>query len=725
MINPIVEYNFLGNFKTYSAKKPYTGICRTFQYDDKKRKVDYTKTWQYGKFVDGSLEYFVQFSFENSSDTTIVFRKFQKDSIFAEEKRFSYDSGKLERISIYYIKGNQRRMKSFGYSKEGFINSESSYFFPMKGDSLNYSGDLVNYKKESVLLDDEFYSIPVRNGDYFEYGGKDGKTITTKGQYTNNYQTGTWTTWYYNGQMKSIGDYSMYNWKNGRWKEWYENGQLKSDIGYLNSNLYGEYEEWYENGNPKEVSNHIAWHVEGEDLQYWPDAKLKKRVVYKNGRTVGKWEEWYSSGQLKSSTTFPNDSTSHAESLNEWYSNGNLRHEKTYSAQGFQFGAEKSYWENGNLQSVYYWDSLGQPIGIAKTYYENGTIQSEESADKHSWFKVGECKYYYPNGKIKSIENISSTGRNGECIFYREDGSEISDLHFKGNAWNGKCVWYFKDGKTWREFYFTDNTRNGPCKEWDENGNLVYNQNFEMGKPVGENSAIVTKKLPANDSIKKIYSQDAIILAAIAINNPESNYYNQLFPPKEMSVRILSELISIYNFIPPEIDSAKLVHFDSLSRTHVYLDYPYYGARKNDTSICGNDGGWPPQLDKYISQMHFKPVFDECYGDDNGGIRRGFIGDVYFNAHAFDSLLKIKNPKYGVEYFGPENFNYYNNNTNTRIECNVTENYSDYYYTLFFSIDPKTHIYYLNYHFRIYPDGSVDLIDYSPSRQEFFYFIPE
>ncbi|MBI3509148.1 MAG: toxin-antitoxin system YwqK family antitoxin [Bacteroidetes bacterium] len=733
-LTPIPDFFYIGEIQTsyYNhneiIKRPYTGVCHTYYMAVAYVQPDYSRTYQHGEFKDGALEYYV--SFNQHGDTIGYFHRVKEDSIFAETKRFNYQSGRFEAREIYYYSHGGKFLRVYAYNFDGEISSITNYFYPEEGDSLNYWGNYRNYKKDSRLTADGFYSIPVQDGPYYEYGGK---VLTAQGQYHNNYKSGEWKRWYASGKLKSDENYSSpYGFRNGRWREWYENGQLKADIDYCNDQPSANFKEWYENGQPKTVAAYSNWKLNGDYFEYWPDGSPKKKAFYKNGFPIGKDEEWFENGKPAASYNY-SDSGRYAGRQATWWDNGNLKTE-TIRTNGNDFTqTDRDYWENGKLREETQTDKYGRFIGKWTTYYESGILEKEENYLKYT--KSGICKYYYSNGKLRVEENYLNGGLNGNCKYFREDGTLRCEISYKNYQRDGKCYWYFPDAvpedtggkaKVWREFNYTNDVRSGRCKEWNSAGELVYEQDFMNGEPVGPNHIAPVRTGANVDSVRAIYKTDAKILETMNLNDGYSNFNSQLYPSDSAQKKLLSVLVSIYYFIPPEIDTARLVHYDSLlKRTHVYLDYPWTPKRPGDTSSCAGTGSWPPQLDKIISEMHFKPVFDECYGDDNGGIRRGFTSDINFNDRAFDSLLKKMNPRYGCEYFSPSMPGEYDNITRSYMTSHAGTGYTDVDYFYFFPHDKSGLPYYLNWTFRVYDDGSVDLLGYTPQRVMYAYRIPE
>lgn len=691
---------YTGTFAVYNdveLNKPYTGICHVYYMKVAYKIPDYTRTYQYGSFKDGEMQFWIEFN--DKGDTLAFYHLVKHDSVIAESRQFNYQTGQLEARGIYYYTNGQKRWKEFRYRADGALYSESNYFFPAVTDSLNYGDSYINYQRDAVPGRDGFYNTPVQDGAYLEYGGAGGKQLITKGAYHNNSKSGKWSTWYESGAMASTGTYSTHNWKDGNWKEWYENGQLKSDIDYCNSNPCGGYREWYPNGMLKTDSHYKLQQRNWTATEYWENGNIKRRDTY---------------------------SSDHLLKMEAWYSNGIKSWESSYSLDGKQIGTHKSWYENGQLRTITGYDSLGNHNSSDKVFYENGALRAENVYENGMRIRVnryyetgvlkseelfsndalqGACRYYFPDGKIQQEVNYVKGVKQGTALTYGEDGSVLKEINYVNDQWDGICTWYFPGGKQFRCGMYTGGIRNGTFKEWNAQGDLVYDQSYRNGMRVNKSKSSVYHSRYDNDSLRAAYRMDVEVMAGSLLNGGDT-IYPELTAYPAMKERMLSDLLSIASFIPSSLDSIMLVHADpSQQYTHIFLDYPIAALNANDTSACQN---WPSQIDGFVKQLHLRPVAGECYGDDHQGIRRGFTSDLFFNGATFDHELKKLNPRFGCEYFTPANADPDPHGSAIRVSCH--QNYSEY---SFYLLNGANHFApnYRLWVFRVYADGSVDYLE--------------
>jgi antitoxin component YwqK of YwqJK toxin-antitoxin module len=684
-------------YKEYEKTEPYTGICHLYYMKEAYVLPDYDRTYQYARFEKGELMYFIQFN--ETGDTTVFFQRVKRDSVIAIERKFDYQTGSLQSQGIYYYSGKEKKYKLYSYSPEGYISAESNYFFPGKGDSLNYSGSVfINYKKESELGKDGFYNMPVQEGPYVEYGGSGGKVITVRGAYHHNYKTGVWTTRYASGAMKSEGGYVAYNWEHGVWKQWYENGQLLSEIEYCRSNYCGVFREWYANGSVKTQRIYRDYKRNGTGVDYWENGNLQKRDMFENGM-LRRSESWYASGQQQALAQFNAQGQPDGEQKT-WYESGAVKSEVTY-LNGMHSTGEKEYYPSGMLMHAT--DYTHDMPSAQRWYYPDGKLRADEACNNYA--RNGRSAYYFPSGLLKQETNYVNGSKEGKEVNYHENGNVASELSYMRNELRGLCRWYHSNGKLWREASYEYSLRHGSFKEYAATGRLQYEQMYDHGKPLTNRRPKPGKSQQELDRLRAGYAAD-VPVAAAGMMNARGDTSTALQASPAMLSKVLNDLVCIAAFLPPELDSVLLVHFDSAhTQTHVYLDYvPVYGG-PGDTASCPP---YPELMNKFITQLDFVPVADECYGDDNGGIRRGFTTRQYFNGRVLDSLMKREDPRSGCEYFAPV-ANDFHHLYNT-IFITSRANYSDYSYRLVLPVADGEEETCRVWNFRVYPDGSVDFI---------------
>ncbi len=184
-----------------------------------------------------------------------------------------------------------------------------------------YKGDTVN------MVDKE----GKRQGKWIFFNDEYKNGISVIGFYKDGKKDGVWTTFYPNGNIKSIITYNN-NKQDGIVKIYYEDGTLNEE-GYWKVNKWiGEYKYYYPNGKLK---YHWFFDTNGKRTG-------KQVYYYENGKKYleGDWQDGKENGVLK-----------------EYYANGNLKKVSNW-ASGKINGEVVEYAENGRIKM--------------KTYYVNG-----------------------------------------------------------------------------------------------------------------------------------------------------------------------------------------------------------------------------------------------------------------------------------------------------------------------------------------------------------------
>lgn len=701
-----------GIHSLYGKTTPYSGICHTFYMKVPYVQPDYSRTFEYAVFVNGEMEKFLKFN--ETGDTVLYFSKVKRNNVVAETKRYNYQNGQFEFLEEYYYQGTEKRMTEYGFNPKGWLISVANYILPPKGDSLNYDpvGGL-NYKSDAQLGSDGFYSIPVQEGAYVQYSTLTQGQIIASGDYRNNHKHGKWTTWYDNGQIASEGSYSKYDWKNGNWKEWYESGQLKTNIDYTNGAWSGNYSEWYSSGQLKMQFQLESGKYVGENTSYWQNGQVQNKTLYVDGFKV-KEHTFYANGQMERLSTYDKQGLRHGQ-MTEWYESGQVRSTVIFKNGAF-CDSSVFYFENGQRSMEYHYETPNEVL--ARSYFTNGKVRSVENL---SWgVRDGTCLYYFPNGVMRSNENYARGTLDGVSKTYTNAGKLISDISYHNGLFEGLCTWYFANGAIRRNGHYTAGVRNGEYKEWAENGRLVYEQNYVNGLPQKANLAPQLKSSEKLNEVKRSYVNDAQILACQELNVVGSGA--KLFADSARISRITNDLAAIALCGIQIADSARLVHFDSSSSyVKCRLYYPYSEWHSDiDTITADKNCAWPKDIDPWVRTLQLKPVRGTCYSAGNYGNRlvREFTSDVFFGDAAFDSILKSLNPEYEFSMEQPANFQF--NSTATRISIAKGENFTDYYFILFPN-EGRDSQNYIRWQFRVYVDGSVDVIEFAHETFQFWY----
>ena len=95
------------------------------------------------------------------------------------------------------------------------------------------------------------------------------------------------TSYYKNGNLKSIFYYSSKGILDGIVKSYYDTGELREEYNYIRGILEGEFTIYYKNGYPKYKSNFLNGKLNGLKQKYSDNGKLIYEKSYSNGKEIG------------------------------------------------------------------------------------------------------------------------------------------------------------------------------------------------------------------------------------------------------------------------------------------------------------------------------------------------------------------------------------------------------------------------------------------------------
>lgn len=219
----------------------------------------------------------------------------------------------------------------------------------------------------------------------------------------------------------------------GEWNNWDNGGRLLSRYAYRNGKRHGPYTVFSETGEIISEGQYADGELDG--LQKIYHEGVRTEIVYANGKREGIEKTWYPSGQLMVETPWVN---------------------------GVMEGSATFYYENGSIQATvpYYNNKIE---GVQKSWHENGAPQGEET--------------------------YSDNLLNGRSVFREPDGAVSMEFNYRNGTLDGVQVWNHPDGTKAREITMLQGMPNGLWREWDERGNLIRDERYEMGelkKPEGE-----------------------------------------------------------------------------------------------------------------------------------------------------------------------------------------------------------------------------------------------
>ena len=333
--------------------------------------------------------------------------------------------------------------------------------------------------------------------------------------------TGTFTSYYLTGGVKSTGNY-INNISQGEWKYFYENGKLKMKGPLKDGNHYGYWNYYYENGNPSMEGRIFDELRQGHWKFYYESGGMKSEGDYLDNQKNGIWNYYYEDGILKAQAFYKELEGTYRE----FYSSGQVKMEgNTYNSKSE--GPWTEYYESGIKQAegsykegqksgywIYYYPNgkrsaegdytAGQTDGKWLYYHTNGKLSSEgverEGLKEGYWrlynedgsFKGegvfskggGDFKEYYDNGKMKSYGKIINGKNEGKWIYYYENGVIEGECVFANGE--GEYVGFYSDGSIKMRGQIKDGIRIGTWKLYDKDGSLAgyYKPIYENNKPI-------------------------------------------------------------------------------------------------------------------------------------------------------------------------------------------------------------------------------------------------
>ena len=306
--------------------------------------------------------------------------------------------------------------------------------------------------------------LVVRDGVYYEVNSQTGFTGTStsyygngqlksKSSYKQGYQSGSFETYYENGKLESKGeinkDGSMY----GDYENYHENGQLETKGTFKedgSSLIDGEYVTYHENGTPSQTWKIQDGEMVGNLDYYFDNGQLEQRIVFKNGvRQEGPFEIFNRDGEPVQRGTTKNGEI---HGTYEKYINGKLNEIWTY-VEGEVDGPYKKFYSNGETQETGYYKK--DPKGSS------------------NYFKDGVWKYFHDNGVLNKQESFKDEKKHGvwiETITRR--GVILKKITFKNNKVDGLYESYDpSSGNPLFKGHFRENLPDGEWIEYWENGN--------------------------------------------------------------------------------------------------------------------------------------------------------------------------------------------------------------------------------------------------------------
>ena len=527
---------------------PRDGVCQIIHLG----KIYERRVFVKGRLVEETLN-----TFEGNPRVRSKFSLWDNDSLLIDQKVY-YENGQLQTHNIYYLDGNGRRcVNTIDYGVKGQKRFEHSYAWvryrdlnesdksqhpPHTVDEEGYTYLMVPFGAERTYYDtgelmELKYHQLIKNG-YHEHSSLNGPVYT----------------YYQNGKLKSKGtnkDGSL----NGVFKSYYPDGKLESERRYDNNVPVGEWKGWHANGQQ------AYWYL--YDLETAHPFEPNKKEWADNGQLTleqvldvganGYLKEWTAAGiQTHDVDIKLLDRNKGVETW--WYNDGQLHWRRDYRK-----GKDTSlveFYPNGEWQRLEIFREKGSDsYRETKRWYPQMVLEqlfiAETGAD--GYFKQLQ-ELHYPNGQLKSRVEY----KNKECYkeFYASNGIKTRFLHTISDSLHGPYQELDSTGQVLLDYKYTAGLRDGWCREYDANGNLIFERFYEMGIRNSSYSSVNKRKSLPNLSIETKQGLERLI---------KTQRLDSLqFTKKE--IETLIELA--YQFIPEQFEPLPQTEYNGLRDFH-------------------------------------------------------------------------------------------------------------------------------------------------------------
>ncbi len=182
-----------------------------------------------------------------------------------------------------------------------------------------------------------------------------------------------------------------------------------------------------------------------------PNGKLLYEGYFKDGKPVGEWKRYHEGGQIKAIISYSEVSDS------------------AFTQMFNEFGKKVAEGNFVNEKKEGPWSVYSENRKIAEENYRNGV-------------KDGISKKYYDTGEVLEECDWKEGKQDGNYRAFYQDGKPYLQCKMSNNQRNGLCISYFQNGMTEMEAYYTNSLRDKTWKYFDENGNLLYELKYNLGK---------------------------------------------------------------------------------------------------------------------------------------------------------------------------------------------------------------------------------------------------
>lgn len=281
---------------------------------------------------------------------------------------------------------------------------------------------------------------------------------------------------------------------------YHNNGHIHFIKSYEKGSLHGNYLEFRDNGVIVRRENYINGKLEGEATIYYPNGKIRSKEIYSEGELVDTSFIYYNNGAIHNETVYA--SPNKKEYVKTYFKNGNIFGVSKYNSNQ-KLIDDIAYYQNGTIAYTFkYYKTIGNNnIYKATEFRIDGSIKNiltrteyDYKFEKTHYGQNGEVlhinkyregkilsglyKEFYDNDVPKYEVNYHNGKEYGLTKEYYENGILSSEVNFTNDIRNGICKYYDLDGKLKSECIYSNNRIvEGSYKEYDQNGNIIINNN--------------------------------------------------------------------------------------------------------------------------------------------------------------------------------------------------------------------------------------------------------
>ena len=143
---------------------------------------------------------------------------------------------------------------------------------------------------------------------------------------------------------------------------------------------------------------------------------------------------------------------------------------------GRKNGVYKCFYPTRDIFIYCYFNS-GLRHGLFRMYYPN--MKLKEMGYFEHGNRYGEHLKYYSNGSIMEVINYNEDILDGSYEFYDSEGMILMKGYNKDGVPHNKFILFHSNGKKWLEANYRKGVLHGRSKEWNYNGDLLYDVEYK------------------------------------------------------------------------------------------------------------------------------------------------------------------------------------------------------------------------------------------------------